>query len=95
MQIILLNKTTESRLTEVRSEMETLGAPVVQCFELEDGKYMALEGSHRLTAAKELGLTPILDVVDKLEKDDPDNDQFYADAKRRILKGLLMDFPEG
>ena len=92
MKIILLNKTTDSRLAEVRAEMQTLGAPVIQCFELEDGKYLATEGSHRLTAAKELGLTPILDVIDKLDKDDPDTEKFYVDAKRREIKGLVIVF---
>lgn len=94
MKIILLNKTTDSRLAEIRSEMQTLGAPVIQCFELEDGKYMATEGSHRLTAAKELGLTPILDVIDKFDKDDPDTEKFYADARRRESKGLVLEFED-
>lgn len=94
MKIILLNKTTDSRLAEVRAEMQTLGAPVIQCFELEDGKYLATEGSHRLTAAKELGLTPILDVIDKLDKDDPDTEKFYFDAKRREVKGLILEFED-
>ena len=94
MKIILPNKITESRLEGVRAEMKTLGAPVIQCFELEEGKYLATEGSHRLTAAKELGLTPILDVIDKLDKDDPDSEKFFVDAKRRELKGLALEFED-
>lgn len=94
MKIILLNKVTESRLVQVISEMKTLGAPVIQCFEMDDGTYLALEGSHRLTAAKELGLIPILDVVDKIERNDPDVEKYYIDAKRRELKGLSMEFEE-
>lgn len=94
MKIILLNKTTEARLTQVVSEMNSLGAPVVQCFELEDGTYLALEGSHRLTAAKQLGLIPILDVVDKIERDDPEMEKYYTDAKRRELKGLTLEFED-
>lgn len=94
MKIILLNKITESRLAQVREEMKTLGAPIIQCFRLEDGRYLATEGSHRLTAAKELGFEVILDVLDTLEKDDPDSEKFYIDAKRRELKGLVLEFPE-
>ncbi len=94
MKIILPNKVTPSRLEVVKAEMQTLGAPVIQCFELEEGKYLATEGSHRLTSAKDLGLTPILDVIDKLEKDDPDSEKFYVDAKRRELKGLTLEFED-
>lgn len=94
MKIILLNKTTESRLVQVVSEMVSLGAPVVQCFELEDCTYLALEGSHRLTAAKQLGMIPILDVVDKIEKADPEMEKYYIDAKRRELKGLTLEFED-
>lgn len=75
--------------------MKTLGSPVIQCFQLEEGKYLATEGSHRLTAAKELNIEVILDVIDTLDKDDPDSEQFYIDAKRRELKGLLMEFENG
>lgn len=68
---------------------------MIQCFQLEEGKYLATEGSHRLTAAKELNIEVILDVIDTLDKDDPDSEQFYVDAKRRELKGLLMEFENG
>lgn len=94
MKIILLNKVTESRLVQVISEMKILGAPIIQCFEMDDGTYLALEGSHRLTAAKELGLIPILDIVDKIERNDPDVEKYYLDAKRREMKGLTMEFSE-
>ena len=44
--------------------MATLGAPVIKavymdCYDL----YAALEGCHRIRAAKELGLTPIIEEV--------------------------------
>lgn len=94
MKIILPNKITESRLAQVLNEMKTLGAPIIQCFELENGKYLAAEGSHRLTAAKQLGLIPTLDVLDVLEKDDPDSESFYIDAKRREMKGLCLEFED-
>jgi hypothetical protein len=94
MKIIIPNKITESRLAQIRSEMETLGAPVIQCFGIGEGKYLASEGSHRLTAAKELGLIPVLDVLDVLDKDDPETEVFFIDAKRRELKGLVIEFQE-
>lgn len=50
---------SEEHLEEVKSEMATLGAPKIhavwiECYNL----YAALEGCHRIRAAKELGLTP-------------------------------------
>ncbi|MBA4274080.1 MAG: hypothetical protein C0436_00340 [Alphaproteobacteria bacterium] len=52
-------------LAEVKAEMTVLGAPVIkavwmECYNL----YAALEGCHRIRAAKELGLVPIIDEVE-------------------------------
>lgn len=94
MKIILLNKICEKRLKEVRDQMKILGAPSIQCFELSPGVFLATEGSHRLTAAKELKLIPILDIIDKFDEEDLDTKQYYIDAKRRMCKGLVIDFDE-
>lgn len=54
------------RLAVVIEEMRSLGAPTIKAVNCGD-YYMALEGSHRLAAAKALGLAPIIEV---LEQDD-------------------------
>lgn|SRR5574344_749998 len=55
----------EDHLEEVKKEMLEKGAPViravyVECYDC----YVALEGCHRIRAAKELGLTPVIDELD-------------------------------
>jgi hypothetical protein len=45
------------RLEAVKTAMSVLGAPTIQVVNCGD-HYMALEGSHRLAAANELGLVP-------------------------------------
>ncbi|MGK2287275.1 ParB N-terminal domain-containing protein [Pedomonas sp. V897] len=46
-------------LEEVKAQMKALGAPVIRVVDCGD-YYQALEGSHRLAAAAELGLEPEL-----------------------------------
>jgi hypothetical protein len=52
------------KLEKVKAEMLQLGAPAIQVVECGDC-YIALEGSHRLAAAHELGLTPRLIIKDQ------------------------------
>jgi hypothetical protein len=47
------------KLAQVIEQMRSLGAPTIEVVDCGDF-YMALEGSHRLAAAAELGLAPIL-----------------------------------
>ena len=95
MHILRMNKIDPERYPEVVAKMRELGAPVIQVFALSSWEYFALEGSHRLTAAKELGLTPILDVVaDMSDLTKEDDDQgILQQAERRRLKGLSIWFP--
>jgi hypothetical protein len=51
-------------LREVIEEMKTLGAPTVRCVDWR-GDLHAIEASHRLGAAFELGLTPNVVIVDQ------------------------------
>lgn len=62
MKVILLhNDYNEQHLIEVRQEMQTLGAPKIHAVWMECYcAWQALEGCHRLRAAKELGLTPTI-----------------------------------
>lgn len=51
----------EEHLAEVTAEMVKRGAPVIRCIWAEAyGQWMAVEGCHRLRAAKALGLTPVV-----------------------------------
>ncbi|MBF6615549.1 MAG: hypothetical protein ITG07_02365 [Candidimonas sp.] len=54
------------KLEQVIAEMRELGAPTIRVVDCGDF-FMALEGSHRVPAAAELGITPTLVV---LEQDD-------------------------
>lgn len=54
------NRVSRTKLPSVIEEMKRIGAPTIRAY--YDGEaYQALEGSHRLAAAKELGLTPVID----------------------------------
>ena len=96
MEILIENRVTPKRYEKVKGIMRELGAPVIRCFKLPRNTYYALEGSHRVTAAKELGLEPILDVVSEVaESDHDDCDELHRvrlDSKSRIAKGLLVRF---
>lgn len=52
------------KLEEVMAEMETLGAPSIRVINCGD-YYMAMEGSHRLAAAHELGIDPELVIYEQ------------------------------
>lgn len=47
----------------VKAEMQVLGAPTVKVIDCGE-HYVALEGAHRLRAAAELDLIPVLDMVE-------------------------------
>ena len=66
MKIALVHKHFNAdHLNDVKNEMMEMGAPVIravwmECYQM----YAALEGCHRIRAAKELGLIPIIDEVE-------------------------------
>ena len=86
-------------LEAVKSEMITKGAPVIRAVYMECYDcYVALEGCHRIRAAKDLGLTPVITEIEYDDiKDLPmnsdgfdfDNDNtfesFLDDAHRRTM----------
>jgi hypothetical protein len=57
-----IHATDADHLAEVTAEMRVLGAPTVRVVDCGD-HYMALEGTHRLHAAADLGLAPNLIVL--------------------------------
>jgi hypothetical protein len=67
--IILVNKIDTGRLEEIKSEMAVLGSPTVRAFEA-CGYLVAIEGSHRLAAAAEIGLPVHIERIDTDEYGD-------------------------
>lgn len=66
---LFYNYYDEEKLEYVKEDMKIMGRPEIKVIETEEGDYIALEGTHRLRAAKELGITPKFKVVkyDKVE----------------------------
>lgn len=55
----------EAHLEQVATEMQTMGAPTIKAVYMPCwDAYVALEGCHRIRAAKRLGLTPEIDEVE-------------------------------
>jgi flagellar biosynthesis regulator FlbT len=67
--IVLLNKIDKQHLEDVKKEMQVLGTPTIRgIYDEGQGVWFAVEGSHRLQAAFDLGLMPeMVDVVDEEE----------------------------
>lgn len=57
-RVILQHGHDPDHLAAVKREMESLGSPTVRVFRLDDGRFFATEGVHRLTAAHCLGIIP-------------------------------------
>ena len=64
--IYAIHRPEPEKLEAVVAEMRTRGAPALRVVDCGD-HYEALEGSHRLAAAAQLGLEPILEVHDQDE----------------------------
>jgi len=94
MYILIPNKINPTRYKKVKKQMITLGPPIIECIQVSDITFYALEGSHRITCAKELNLIPILNIITNLE--DADNDDTLYIIKQninvRINKGLVIEF---
>ena len=59
----------EAHLEAVKNEMLVLGAPVIKAVWMECyNRFQALEGCHRIRAAKELRLTPVIEEVEYSEE---------------------------
>jgi hypothetical protein len=91
----------ESHLAQVKNEMLRLGAPTVKA--IDCGEFLvSLEGSHRLRAAYDLGLTPVIDEVEYSETvmtDDVvpgsfDNNWSLADIVADAHRSIMLTFDE-
>lgn len=60
--IILVNEIDQAKLEGVKAEMATLGSPTIRAIDGGD-HLIAIEGSHRLRAAEELGLPVNIQVI--------------------------------
>lgn len=63
MKILTPNKAHKKHLEEVKEEMKDLGPPTIKMVD-RDKYLVAVEGSHRLNAAKDLGLPVKVKLVD-------------------------------
>jgi hypothetical protein len=84
------NKVDPKKLAVVKSEMERLGPPTIRAY-WDGEKYIALEGSHRAAAAKELGMTPNIKEVN-LRQWMTDHD--FPDVKQKASTNRLLDYLE-
>lgn len=92
----------QKHLDEVKAEMLKLGTPEIRAIWSEVyGVWMAVEGCHRLRAAHELGLTPIIVDVTNDETVTIENDgedvtvnvmDEAIDLTDNITKTQLLDF---
>jgi uncharacterized ParB-like nuclease family protein len=82
-------------LAEVKAEMVQLGAPTIKAVWMECyGHYAALEGCHRIRAAKDLGLEPIIDEVEYSDDivDGMDGDWTVANIADDSYKSEIIEF---
>jgi hypothetical protein len=91
MQVYLPNTIDKKHLEAVKAQMLKDGAPVIRVVDCTD-YYQAIEGSHRLTAAYELGIDPkfiVLDQDDIVNIDTLDLDFGSYDAN------IFDSYPQG
>ena len=86
-----MNQTEPSHLKEVIVEMREAGAPEIRAYYTGE-MYIALEGSHRLAAAWELGLEPTIIEMD--EDDEMDHDLEDLNSTRATV-AEIMDCLDG
>lgn len=79
MMIYAIHASEAEKLARVIEQMRALGAPALRVVNCGD-YYMALEGSHRLAAAAELGLTPVLTVYEQDDEIDVTGHDWYDAA---------------
>ena len=96
MRIALVHKHfNEKHLEEVKTEMIKLGAPVIKAVWMECyGHYAALEGCHRIRAAKDLGLTPEIEEVEYSDElvDGMDGEWTISEIADDSYKSVIIEF---
>lgn len=80
--MVLQHESEPDRLDSVKQKMRLLGSPRVAVFQLRDGRYLAAEGVHRLTAAHQLNMRPVL-----LRLESQDHDVLWVDVVEESFAG--------
>lgn len=81
------------KLAAVTAEMERLGAPTIRAVWCGD-HYKAIEGSHRLAAAHDLGITPEIDALDESAVVEHDMEELPTPCAALDIIVYLYDRPE-
>lgn len=79
--VYLIHDIDQDKLDAVKADMASMGAPTIRVVDCGD-HYMAIEGTHRLQAAHDLGVQPdfvVLAQDDMLDASSLDMDYFDAD----------------
>jgi hypothetical protein len=99
MRIALLHKDyNESHLQEVIEEMKKLGAPTIKAVWMECyNHFAALEGCHRIRAAKKLGLIPEIEEVEYSDEEiigDSGDVYTVSELADESYKAEIIEFDE-
>lgn len=103
--VLYHNHFSPEHLEDVKQIMVKRGAPTIRCFYDEaNGIWFAVEGCHRLRAAHDLGLTPIIkDISDQQTlryQQDGDNirvrlsDEWFDEWYSRHYSNIQLKFEE-
>lgn len=91
--IIAINEVDTDHLAEVVAEMREMGAPTIRGFWTGE-VWRALEGSHRIAAAAELGLTPNMVHVEETEEIETDIDHDDWLIRGTVTAAEILEFVE-
>jgi hypothetical protein len=90
--VVALHGVNRSKVASVMREMEELGPPSIRCVEA-GGYWYAIEGTHRLAAAFELGITPDIIEIDEdsgpqlVDLDGDEDEREYAWIYEYVTQG--------
>lgn len=83
----------EAHLAAVIEEMKTLGAPAIKAVWMECyDHWAALEGCHRIRAARELGLVPRIEEVEYSDDPAAVDGMTVAEVADRSRESEVIDF---
>lgn len=105
MQVALYHKHyNNDHLEAVKTEMQKRGTPAIRAIWSETyGMWMAIEGCHRIRAAKDLGITPVIKDISKgktvtIQVDGENAKVKVSDLTEELQDGLwrtdFIDFDE-
>jgi hypothetical protein len=83
------NTACPDHLAKVVTEMVAMGAPIIRIVQVDGADWQAVDGSHRLAAAAQLGIEPVLVAVDR---DDSAEGHDFDDLPRDCTWGALVDY---